>query len=80
MFTYENGSQPPLGDMLAEGQEQGQPELKPQQALLVSKSQGLAKECSESGLAYNGPPNTLLVGCCLHMGSRIECQRCGALL
>ena len=79
-FTYENGSQPPLGDMFAEGQEQGQPKLKPQQALPVSKSEGLAGDHSDSTLAYDGPPNTLLVCGRLHMGSRMECHRRGALL
>ena len=42
MITYEDGSQPPLGDMLAEGQEQSESKLKPQQAQPVSESQGLA--------------------------------------
>ena len=79
MFTYENSSQPPLGDVLAEGQEQGEPKLKPQQAPPVSESHRLARQCSDSILAYDGPPNTLLVGCCLHMGSRMECQRPRAL-
>ncbi len=66
--------------MLAEGQEQGKPKLKPQHALPVSESQGMASDYSVSTLAYDGPPNTLLVGGCLYMGSRMECQRRGALL